>query len=629
MRARAGARYLGVGLLAWACSRSDGKGPGDESGDSGAAGQGHGSVDGTSGADDGAGGADDGASGGEAAQGGTGGDQTDPNAGGDDQGPLAGAGGGPTGEPLPGIISELLDAALHGGAIDLDGDGVIDITFVIQGTDRVAYVPTAEHAVLTVTRHADGSAEKRGDFDLDGTEDFDETELWTETSLARATLRDENFDGHFESREHLELDLTATTFHFLSEAQAPNETTWTKVDERTGLSTSAAGGECLGLENYPPAGQTNDQTVVGNIRVATAKPNLPLTGACSAAQAARIRSALSSLFRNTLDELAPLQDFGDSSAVQCLARRDAVFVESFVNTMAHGPGARIACGGSCAGVYGATDPGTPRINLNFSVIGAEERSLQSTLLHELIHSSGFRHRDDQTTSDSIYACERWCTGDSVDASGNPNMQDCFRCSASLAAKQECCGDLTVCVGGCCDGPCQPDGTCGACGVAKANGLSCIYEGTTKLDATTSGTGWLYDGQLRLVATDVVTDYQVAQSITIRRGIRYKPTGTITATLMGLLDCVPAPASVELTDASFVGDIIVGIDPPKIIASGKVNIPGGTAIVCSQGGSPATGDGWGWFFIAPSGPITSPNLVGNVTLPMATSTSSWDWHPVAE
>jgi hypothetical protein len=624
MRVRACARYLGVGLLAWACSSSEAGGPDDEDGESGAAGQGQG----TSGADDGTGGADDGAHGGEAARGGAGGTETNPNVGGDDQGPLAGAGGGSTGEPLPDVLSELLDAALHGGAVDLDGDGAIDITFVIQGTDRTTYIPRAEQPVLTVTRHADGSAEKSGDFDLDGAEDFDETELWTETSLARVTLRDANFDGHFEAREHLELDLTATTFHFLSEAQAPDETTWTKVDEQTGVSTSAAGGECLGLENYPPAGQTNDQTIVGHIRIATAKPNLQLKGTCTPSQAARIQSALGSLFRNTLDELAPLEDFADAGAVQCLARRDAAFVESFVNTMANGPGARIACGGGCSGVYGATDPGTPRINLNFSEIGASDSLLQSTLLHEMIHSSGFRHKDNGTT-DSIYACERWCTGNSVDAAGNLNMQDCFRCSASLAAKQECCGDLTVCAGGCCDGPCQPDGTCGVCSTAKANGLSCIYEGTTRLDATVNDAGWLYDGQIRLVATDLVTEYQKAQSPTIHRGIRYKPTGTITASFSGVPGCVPSPASVQLTDSNLVGEIIIGIDPPVVIASCTVSIPGGTAIVCQQGGSPPTGDGWGWFFVTPSEPVTTPILTGSSTLPESNAKSFWNWKPVSE
>jgi hypothetical protein len=253
-------------------------------------------------------------------------------------------------------------------------------------------------------------------------------------------------------------------------------------------------------------------------------------------------------------------------------------------------------------------------------------------LHELIHASGYpfgpEQREDHahTVRDSIYACERWCTGASLSPDQVVDIQDCFRCSGTYAAKQECCGDLTVCIGGCCEGPCLPDGTCSdACSVAKSNGFSCGYEGTTQLDATVDGFGWVYTSQLRWRVADLVTNYQAGKSPLIKRGIRYKPTGTVRAALPALesLNCVPAPSEVALTAANYVGDFIIGLDPPGLYASGSVTIPGGTALVCDEGGAPAQGTGWGWLLILPVGTLTRPDLTGSVIEPTSQTKSSWN------
>lgn len=124
----------------------------------------------------------------------------------------------------------------------------------------------------------------------------------------------------------------------------------------------------------------------------------------------------------------------------------------------------------------------------------------------------------------------------------------------------------------------------------------------------------------------MTNFQAGGGQLVKRGIRYAPTGTVNAALPGVEDlgCAPVPTQVPLTDTSFTGDFILGIDPPGVFASGTVNVPDGTAIVCEEGGAPAQGNAWGWLLIIPVGPLTRPDLTGNVPIPGGSpSTCSWN------
>jgi hypothetical protein len=441
--------------------------------------------------------------------------------------------------PLPPAVQEAIARVANGGEVDLDDDGTVDLVVRVQGDARVSEVMAGNQVLLLVTRHSDGTTEKSGDLNLDGAQDYTETEVTSDTGFARETEEDRDFDGVFDGREQYEVDAATGVTHTLREVRE-GEAWRVEAEGTNDTGEMRAGDGCK--SDYPPAGDrhTRDVTIVGHLSVVQCRDEgragcgaTTPKGACTRAQVERIKASLGSLFQSGLDALMPLQDVDieDSSVVECLKRRQAPFVEALVSKIATGSvdgrpsvgsgGSRIACGVTCSEDASVRSLGNTnsshreRVNVNMD---QEEHELRDTLLHELIHSAGYEgapgHNDENgNQSDSVYACARWCTGHSLksvgadgtlqyDPEGKLDMQDCFRCSGTPATKRECCDaeGKYSCVGGCCDKPCAPDGTCKTdpCDPRLNGGdfSRCRFEGIGSLisaDATvTADVSWVFD-----------------------------------------------------------------------------------------------------------------------------------------
>jgi len=444
--------------------------------------------------------------------------------GGDSTAMMGGAGPGQGGadagngdSTLPQRLIDALAVAETGGSVDLDGDGTIDLVVEVEKDRRTSKIMVGDQVVLVAVRYADGRTEKTGDFDLDGTSDYTEAELHGEQDFSRKTEQDSDFDGNVDWRETFEIDFAAGTTHTLRETLSG--ATWLKEVEGTNDTGAIAAGATCSAE-YPQKDSVNaDVKIAGSVRVATcskyeADAACPSSshGGCTAAQAKRISKAFADVFSTGLAELSSLGEaqIRETSIAKCLAKREAAFLDALISNVVNGTiafknttgsysgrfsGTRFGCGISCAddGLVSAGQTDTvqrERVNLNMAQSDAE---LRDTILHELIHSAGYDgppgHSDaDGDQKDSIYACARWCTGRGKESAANPQGEaetaDCFRCSATLQAKKECCGDKTVCIGGCCDGPCGEDGRCrlDACNPKKNGGdfSQCRFEGDSSL-----------------------------------------------------------------------------------------------------------------------------------------------------
>jgi len=431
---------------------------------------------------------------------------------------------------LPQRLIDALAAAEAGGSVDLDGDGTIDLVVDVGIDRRTTRIMVGDKVVLVAVRYADGTTEKTGDFDLDGTTDYTEAELHREQGFSRKTEMDSDFDGKVDWRETFEIDYAAGTTYTLRETWSG--ATWLKEAEGTNNSGSIAAGATCSAE-YPQKELNTDVKVAGAVRVATCNLELDASctssshGGCTQAQAKRIAKAFGDVFSTGLEELASLGEaqIRETSIAKCLANRQAAFLDALISNVVNGTiafksmkgsfsgrfsGTRFGCGIRCADdghmSAGQTDTvNREQVNLNLAQTDAQ---LRDTILHELVHSAGYDgppgHNDaDGDQKDSIYACARWCTGRGKESGTNPRGEaetaDCFRCSATLQAKKECCGDKTVCLGGCCDGPCGEDGRCrlDACNPKKNGGdfSQCRFEGDSSLigDATecSAHVQWVY------------------------------------------------------------------------------------------------------------------------------------------
>jgi hypothetical protein len=154
-------------------------------------------------------------------------------------------------------------------------------------------------------------------------------------------------------------------------------------------------------------------------------------------------------------------------------------------------------------------------------------------------------------------------------------------------------------------------------MAHAAGLACEYGGTTKITGGGAGAtaGITYDGNIKLVATGTVTDFQRA-NVMINKGIRYAPSGTLAAALPGT-PCAISPASTMFDASAFVGDFIIGIEPRIIGASCITNVPN-TALVCGPQTAPLSTQ-WPWLLITGSPYTCGAPLADKSTNGDATST----------
>jgi hypothetical protein len=451
---------------------------------------------GSSSANDGDGSGTDGGSAGQAA------DSTSPD---DHEGGSAEAGAGSTplgagGAPDPGDVElpqtllDAIDAYQHGGQIDLDDDGEIDIEVELEEHQYVSRVMEGGEVVLTVTRADDGTTTKVGDLNLDGEPDYREDELDGGDGFSRHTEQDRDYDGESDWRELFEIDRLAGTTHILQEVFDGDA--WQVLLEGTDTSGVVSQGASATCTSDVPTDLKNNTeiTLFGSVRVVqcdadTAGNCIPASrvderrGGCSPKQANQIKKALAQLFQVGLGQLSSLGEeaISESSVAKCLNKRRPGLVDALINNIARGgsglgeespeagvfSGTRFSCGINCTGGGRRTLGDTSRtsreqVNLNMS---QSSTALLDTVLHEMLHSAGFDGPPDHDTAqdDYVYACAAWCTGQGVATSENPDgaaqTADCFNCSATEAAKQECCGKKTVCIDRCCNGKCGADGRC--------------------------------------------------------------------------------------------------------------------------------------------------------------------------
>jgi hypothetical protein len=226
------------------------------------------------------------------------------------------------------------------------------------------------------------------------------------------------------------------------------------------------------------------------------------------------------------------------------------------------------------------------------------------MLHELMHMSGLSHGKDKTGNmghDKIYACGRWCSRKRCDPIAS--FDDCAACTGT---------DFTAMMD-----------QCNACAIAQAAGLACTYQGTTKLSVMGGATaGFEYDGTVTLTATATVTDFMKGP-VTIAKGIRYEPTGTIASVFsVAGSGCAISPSSIMISPSSFVGDIIIGIEP-RIFGAQCISSVPGSALVCMGHNAPLT-PSWSWL-LAPGVDYTCGDTMISG---MSTSgeTSTWSFQP---
>ncbi|MFT3926624.1 MAG: hypothetical protein QM778_29035 [Myxococcales bacterium] len=484
--------------------------------------------------------------------------------------------------PVPQALIDAIAAAANGGDVDLDADGVTDLSVTVEADRRVVKVMVGDKVLLLVTRYFNGTTEKSGDFNLDGAEDYTELELTTAELFSRQTTQDRNYDGTVDFHETYEINIANRTTHTLREV-LKGQAFEVEVEGTNDTGSINAGNGCSGDYPLEDSAHLTEVEVVGELRIVQCKyensagcvVNTP-KGACTKAQVNRILSELTTMFHDEIDELKPVQEVGidESSVVECLRKRQAPFLEGLINNLANGKGAkgakgnfngsRIACGVTCSAdsdvrSLGNTDSvERERVNVNMDQDNGE---LRDTLLHELLHSAGYDgppgHNDaDGNQDDAIYACSRWCTGRSLkstgadgeshyDMEGMLDMDDCFKCSGTKATREECCFDKVTCSNGCCDHACEADGTCkrDPCNPALNDGdfSLCRLKGSSDFEVT-DGSGscatsvrWVYDS----VSGNKVT---------------LVPTGTTDCTLMTVgCSVTPLSANVLPVDGQLVLD----------------------------------------------------------------------------
>jgi hypothetical protein len=569
---------------------------------------------------------------------------------------------GAAGPVLPDYVLAAVQAVSRGGSADLDGDGVPDLVTTVDATSSTTKVMVGDAVLLVVVRRADGTADKQGDLNLDGSFDYTEHEVDTGDTFTRTTEQDEDFDGVVDWTETFVIDATAGTTHTTQQALVAG--VWTPQADWTnslGYVLQAAPLPCSLTYPGPAGAISGDVPVFGQVRVVQCKATgaggscLGGDGSCSPSEVVRIESALATLFQDALDALKPLSqiDVADTNVVQCLKRRQPAFLEALIHNLAQGgvepgtvgtaqanaifSGARIACGIACGSggtLSGSTESvRRERVSVNMD---QDDGALRDTLLHELIHASGYDgasdHNDENGAhDDSIYACSAWCTGRSVkstsadgtlqfDPNGTLDMHDCFRCSGTYAAKKECCGTENVCQGGCCPGACAPNGGCAAdpCDPRTNGGdfSHCKYTGTGTSTVAASADGGAAGSPTSSTATVTWTfDHVDGMNVTL------VPSGSIAASWT-LPQCTVSPLSgtIAAADGSLV--LAYGSDPLQYSGHGATYWP--VTLTCGPATQGSTFSS-GWFFtpmgatypFTPGQPLANSWTSGDVT-------GTWNW-----
>jgi len=532
----------------------------------------------------------------------------------------AGAGGAIDDEDVsfPQALLDAIDAYQNGGEVDLDGDGTIDLKVEIERHQRISQVLEGGEVVLTVTRLDDGSTTKVGDFNLDGEPDYFENESDSSAGFSRRTEQDLDFDGQSDERERFEINPALGTTQILQEAF--DGAVWQVVADGTDETGFVAAGVNAGCSDDVPTSTKFNQelTVFGEVRIVQCSTDKdgnclpgsrqgPNAGGCSPKQTKQIKQALAQLFDTKLEQLMSLGEnsITESSVAKCLNKRRPGLIDALLDNMVRGggglgdetgssgifSGTRFSCGINCDGSGPVSLGNTSRlhrerINLNMSQTSIE---LVDTLLHELLHSAGFDGPPDHDTAqdDYIYSCAEWCTGHGLESNEHPEGEvetaQCFKCSATVAAKKECCGKKTVCTDRCCDGPCNSRGRCPAQDPCdpNANGddfSECRLTGDSSLigvdSECSSHVDWRFD---QVLATGEV---------------RLVPSGGTTACKVDTADCTAAPLSSDI--ASSDGELLLDFSGEQPTYRGHGLTAWNVTLTCPQVAPQTIVVGSNWF-----------------------------------
>ena len=314
----------------------------------------------------------------------------------------------------------------HGASVDLDGDGKLDASSTVDadGTFHLLFDADGDGTPeYGSDERPDGSGSSWTDRDQDHVREWEESHV-VAPSPVEITLEDEDGDGRKETRVTEAFDEARGTLHVVVERDATGGGSFSVVSDTLTSDEQRQGSDkCAGFAGFP--------TNVGDPAIHVAGVSIPFDGGggrCTEKAAKRLLRAL-------VCALFPGED--------CLRHMQSPFAGEILKTFATKK-VTIGCSLDCVDTRGVMRARTGQMNINAGyLLVDDDGEVCQTMLHELIHWAGARHKDAEgagdDATDRIYACARYCGGCRDDAT--PNL-DCARCAGLNALAKEECGTKT-------------------------------------------------------------------------------------------------------------------------------------------------------------------------------------------
>ncbi len=375
------------------------------------------------------------------------------------------------------------DALVNGGDADFDGNGVVDATTTRDGDSRkTVYFGAPGKARLTIVTR--GSAvDVQGDFNEDGTADFHHTGATVGETRTQKSTWDTDFDGVVDETETMTFigalgrggAVRLVARHERRVHDPATGDAKVVVSERDDLAIDGSGDQHL-LDEFPKSGTL---VPVDETHTKMQVYDESTTGGCDKDQQRQIREAMENF------EAHQMECIRSSNTTAAAALRFATRERNIEIACAPAPKGWAA---SDVGPMLGEDETRSSYRLNLVAKTFDQKVLEETLLHELMHVAGYAHIDDaarDAATDRVNSCAIYCT--KCTWNGKPSERaatDCARCSEP--GKKAACGVAKFTKA---TGPCHVPRLAACVGqTSVADCQDCVYGVERYCDLTTAPRG---------------------------------------------------------------------------------------------------------------------------------------------